>query len=98
MRSKGFGFVSILSIIDSFDRSIVGVYIGNSIKAKDFIKTVKQAIKFRNAIPQNLIIRTDNGPQFKANITITFWQSQKLFGFYFNNYFSLNSFSKKSRL
>ncbi|WP_175419633.1 DDE-type integrase/transposase/recombinase [Marinitoga sp. 1154] len=67
--TKTNGFVGILSIIDSFDRSIVGVYIGNSIKAKDFIKTVKQAIKFRNATPQNLIIRTDNGPQFKANIT-----------------------------
>ncbi|NUV00403.1 integrase, partial [Marinitoga sp. 1154] len=70
--TKTNGFVGILSIIDSFDRSIVGVYIGNSIKAKDFINTVKQAIEYRNATPQNLIIRTDNGPQFKANITDIF--------------------------
>ena len=63
------GYIPVLSIIDAFDRSIVGVYIGHSIKAKDFIKTLQKAIDFRNAVPENLIIRTDNGPQFKAKIT-----------------------------
>ncbi|NUU94977.1 hypothetical protein XO10_01365 [Marinitoga sp. 1135] len=62
-------FIPVLSIIDAFDRSIVGVYIGHSIKAKDFINTLQKAIDFRGAIPDNLIIRTDNGPQFKAKFT-----------------------------
>jgi len=50
-------------------RSIVGVYIGHSIKAKDFIKTLQKAIDFRGTTPEKLIIRTDNGPQFKAKLT-----------------------------
>jgi transposase InsO family protein len=68
------GYIPILSIIDAFDRSIVGVYIGNSIKAKDFISTLRKSIEFRGATPDTLIIRTDNGPQFKAKITAAFME------------------------
>ena len=39
--------IPILSIIDIFDKSIVGVYIGDSIKAKDFISTLRKAIEYR---------------------------------------------------
>ena len=63
------GYIPVLSIIDAFDKSIVGVYIGHSIKAKDFTKTMQKAIDFRSANTENLIIRTDNGPQFKAKLT-----------------------------
>ena len=66
------GYIPILSIIDAFDRSSVGVYIGNSIKAKDFISTLRKAIEYRKANPETLIVRTDNGPQFKAKITSAF--------------------------
>ncbi|WP_165974009.1 DDE-type integrase/transposase/recombinase [Marinitoga lauensis] len=67
------GYIPILSIIDAFDRSIVGVYIGNSIKAKDFISTLSKAIVFRGADPDYLIIRTDNGHLLK--LLLLLWKN-----------------------
>ncbi|WP_148203273.1 DDE-type integrase/transposase/recombinase [Thermosipho africanus] len=66
------GHIPILSIIDVFDKSIVGVYIGNSIKAKDFITTLRKVIEYRKVNSEKLIIRTDNGSKFKAKITSAF--------------------------
>jgi len=62
------GNVALLDIIDVFDRDIVGTYIGYGCKATDFAKTLIAAIKNRNATPENLVIRTDNGSQFRAKI------------------------------
>jgi len=64
-------FFFLASVIDVFDRSIVGYFRGSSCKAKDITNMLKDAFKKRNVrIPENVndhfsvIIRTDNGPQF----------------------------------
>ncbi|GEM_PF-5767923 len=72
------GHIPILSAVDVFEKPIVDVYIGNSIKAKDFIITLRKAIEYRKINPENLIIRTDNGPQFKAKITSAFMKELTL--------------------
>ncbi len=55
-----------ISIIDIFDRSIVESHIGLSAKAKDAARIVKLATEKRGVEPGRLVIRSDNGPQFKA--------------------------------
>jgi len=54
------------SIIDVFDRSIVGYHKGKACNAQDVIQTLQKAVLKRNihGQDQRLIIRTDNGPQF----------------------------------
>lgn len=55
-----------ISIIDIFDRCIVGSHIGLSAKAKDAAKIVEIAAQQRNIDPGQLTLRSDNGPQFRA--------------------------------
>ena len=55
-----------ISIIDVFDRTIVGSHIGLSAKAKDAARIVRIAVKKRKIEPGQLVIRSDNGPQFRA--------------------------------
>lgn len=55
-----------ISIIDIFDRAIVESHIGLSAKAKDAARIVQIAFEKRGLKPGQLIIRSDNGPQFKA--------------------------------
>ncbi|WP_035512764.1 IS3 family transposase [Halalkalibacillus halophilus] len=61
-------FVFVCSVIDVFDRSIVGSYMGPSCRAKDVTLMMTKALirrKIHFKPPNdNLIIRTDNGPQF----------------------------------
>ena len=57
-----------ISIIDIFDRSIVESHIGLSAKAKDAARIVKLAVEKRGVRPDQLVIRSDNGPQFKAKV------------------------------
>ena len=55
-----------MSIIDIFDRTIVESHIGLSAKAKDAARIVSIAAQKRNIQPGQLVIRSDNGPQFRA--------------------------------
>ncbi|PNR94079.1 DDE-type integrase/transposase/recombinase, partial [Petrotoga sp. 9PWA.NaAc.5.4] len=72
------GFVHILDIIDAFDKTIVSSKIGHSSKSKDFIKAVYNGISYRKADPKKLIIRTDNGPQFKSKATKSFMDEMEI--------------------
>jgi len=64
----------VASIIDVFDRSIVGYYRGKSCKARDMVQTLHKAMLKRGVYSQDnqesnkarLVIRTDNGPQFDS--------------------------------
>lgn len=55
-----------MSIIDIFDRVIVESHIGLTAKAKDAARIVKIAAQKRSIQPGQLVIRSDNGPQFRA--------------------------------
>ena len=57
-----------LSIIDVWDRTVVGYHIGLSATAKDAARVLANALKKRGLKPgdQMPVIRTDNGPQFIA--------------------------------
>jgi len=58
-------FFFLADMIDVFDRSIVGYYVGSSCDAQHVCETVKKALRSRVAPGQMMpIIRTDNGPQF----------------------------------
>lgn len=59
-------FFYVLSYIDVYDRSIVDYHIGLSCKAEDAIITLKRAMIKRGLHNKenNLVIRSDNGPQF----------------------------------
>lgn len=56
------------SIIDVFDRSIVGYYRGKSCHTKDILPTLHKALLKRGVYHQQtrLVIRTDNGPQYDS--------------------------------
>jgi len=62
-------FFFVLSYIDVFDRSIVDYHMGLSCTADDAVNTLKRALWHRNLYDKdkNLIIRSDNGPQFISN-------------------------------
>ncbi|MCF8011715.1 MAG: IS3 family transposase [Clostridiales bacterium] len=57
-----------LSIIDVFDRTVVGYHLGLSAKAKDACRILEEALRTRGFKPgmKLPVIRTDNGPQFTA--------------------------------
>jgi len=60
------GLLQVLSFIDVYDKWICGLYIGKHCTHYDVKQTLKQAIKYRGIDPSKLIIRSDNGSQFKA--------------------------------
>jgi putative transposase len=61
-------FFFIISIIDVYDRCIVGYHIGLHALALDALRTLRQAMILRGITePDQLILRTDNGPQFTAH-------------------------------
>jgi len=64
-------FFFILSIIDVFDRSIVGYHIGLACEARDAAITLKNALLKRQLYEaeKKPAIRSDNGPQFISNST-----------------------------
>ena len=60
-----------LSVIDVYDRTIVAYHIGLSATAKDARRILKNALIRRGLISNQAskpVIRTDNGPQFTANV------------------------------
>jgi putative transposase len=63
-------FFYLASIIDVYDRSIVGHYSGKVCEAKHIVKMMQKALLRRQIYGQEnkLIIRTDNGPQFCSNL------------------------------
>jgi putative transposase len=62
-------FFFVLSIIDVFDRVIVGYYRGPVCEAKHACQTLKQALENRLQAGDPLpVIRTDNGPQFVSTL------------------------------
>lgn len=62
-------FFFVLSIIDVFDRVVVGQYRGPVCEAKHAVQTLWRALQSRikpgDAMP---VIRTDNGPQFISKL------------------------------
>ncbi len=62
-------FFFIMSIIDVYDRCIVGYHIGLRALGLDALRTLKQAIMSRGVLDTDeLLLRTDNGPQFTSNV------------------------------
>ncbi len=65
-RTQTHGLLQALTFIDVFDRWVCGMYIGKHCTYHDVKRTLNQAIKYRGVEPSQLIIRSDNGAQFKA--------------------------------
>jgi len=61
------GHLMLFDVIDVFDKNIVCSYIGDSCKASHINQALLKSFKFRNIDNSKLIIRTDNGSQFKSN-------------------------------
>lgn len=61
-------FFYVASIIDVFDRCIVGSYVGLTCEARDILSTLKASLKSRGLHKVDLILRSDNGPQFKSKL------------------------------
>lgn len=61
-------FFYVLSYLDVYDRNIIDYHMGLSCKASDAAITLKRAMLKRNLHNKenNLVIRSDNGPQFKS--------------------------------
>ncbi len=56
-----------ISVIDAFDKTIIDSHIGLTAKATDAARVIKNAVRKRNIKKTNgLILRSDNGPQFRA--------------------------------
>jgi len=65
-RTQVSGLLQVLTFIDVYDKCICGIYIGKRCQHHDVIQTLNRAIAFREIEPSQLIIRSDNGAQFKA--------------------------------
>lgn len=57
----------LLAIKDVFNKKIVGSHLGYHCKAKDLKFTVDQAVKKFNPSLDELVLRSDNGPQMTSN-------------------------------
>ncbi|MEC7275787.1 MAG: DDE-type integrase/transposase/recombinase [Bdellovibrionota bacterium] len=61
-------FFFLLTFIDVFSREIKGWYLGYHCKAQDLARTLKIALEKESIIEaDNLIVRSDNGPQMRAD-------------------------------
>lgn len=58
----------ILVYIDVFSRMIMGAYIGLACKAHNLVATLSFALRKWNIKEDELIIRSDNGPQMTSNL------------------------------
>lgn len=58
-----------ISVIDAFDKTVIDSHIGLTAKATDAARVIKNAMLKRD-IGKNdgLIVRSDNGPQFRAKV------------------------------
>ncbi|MGI2298180.1 IS3 family transposase [Paenibacillus sp. GXUN7292] len=66
------------SIIDVFDRNIVSYHKGKTCHTKDILQTLQKALMKRHIHAQahQLVIRTDNGPQFISQAFHTYCEQQ----------------------
>lgn len=73
-------FFFVLSIIDVYDRNIVGYHIGLSCTGTNAVQAVKQALLKRQQFNgmEKPVIRTDNGPQFISHTFQEFCENSKL--------------------
>lgn len=61
-------FFYILIFLDVFSKKVVNYHIGKSCKSGDLIFTLGEALKKENVVAEdNLIIRSDNGPQMSSS-------------------------------
>ena len=69
----------LMSIKDCFSKKWISYELSRTCTAKDAIRAVEKAcaIRFSGTSPAHLMLRTDNGPQYIANV---FLQSVKLMG------------------
>lgn len=67
------------SIIDVYDRNVVGQYRGKESKTKDLLATLHKALLKRGVYTQGtpLVVRTDNGPQFKSHKFRAFFENNE---------------------
>lgn len=56
------------SILDVFDRSIVGYYMGLVCPSKNVLEALEKARKARGLKEPGLVLRSDNGPQFNSHL------------------------------
>lgn len=70
----------VVSIIDVFDRQIVGYHVDEVCHTRQVIQALQKALLKRNVHgqPHPLAIRTDNGPQFKSRAFYEFCQQMNL--------------------
>jgi putative transposase len=61
-------FFFMTSLLDVYDRSVVGCHIGLSCEGKNVLHLLNQSLKQRGAIPKGLVLRSDNGPQYKSKV------------------------------
>lgn len=63
-------FFFVLSVIDVFDRSIIGYHIGYRCESTDAVSLLKRCLLKRELFNEENkpVIRTDNGPQFVSNL------------------------------
>jgi putative transposase len=62
-------FFFLLAFIDVYNREIVNWYLGYRCQAQDVYRTLKIALETKNILNEDrLIIRSDNGPQMRANL------------------------------
>lgn len=63
-------FFFVLSVIDVFDRSIIGYHIGYRCESTDAVSLLKRCLLKRELYDADVkpVIRTDNGPQFTSNL------------------------------
>jgi len=73
------GMAYLMSIKDCFSKKWISYEFSKTCTARDCIKAVEKAyaIRFPNKMPKNLILRTDNGPQYISDI---FKETVKLLG------------------
>lgn len=58
-----------ISVIDAFDKTVIASHIGLAAKATDAVRVIKTAVGKRNISKrQSLVVRSDNGPQFRAKV------------------------------
>ena len=75
----------ILAFVDVFSRKLMDYHVGLSCKAVDLKFTFEQTLEKENIRGDNLVIRSDNGPQMTSNMFKKFidetLNSTKLFGY-----------------
>jgi putative transposase len=61
-------FFYVASVLDVFDRTVVGCHVGLACEGKNVLQAVKDGLKGRGQTGRGVVLRSDNGPQFKSNV------------------------------